>query len=297
MKKYFGSALFSMLKRKKKLIKLFYYNPPGLANFGDKLNEIIIPSLSGSKVIEANAEDAEAIGIGSLLEQFLSVKGEGNSANKREVNVWGAGFIAEPGQHPILGDRAEKKFRRRMTFSAVRGKYTLERLKEMNQDVSKTTIGDPGILIRRLINTGIVAKKYDVGIIAHYADKKDGIIKRLCSKINNSREIDITATPLEVIKSIMECNFILSTAMHGLIAADSLGIPNIHMKISDNLTGGTYKFKDYYSAYDQEYKYLTREESMDLESNKLKHIEKSFDKRNDIIEKTCDNLIKSIPWL
>jgi len=35
--------------------------------------------------------------------------------------------------------------------------------------------------------------------------------------------------------------------MYGLIAADSLGIPNFRMVLSDKIIGGDYKYNDYYS--------------------------------------------------
>ncbi len=40
--------------------------------------------------------------------------------------------------------------------------------------------------------------------------------------------------------------------MHGIIAADSLNIPNQAIRFSDKLTGGNFKFNDYYSVFDIE---------------------------------------------
>ncbi|NLF84303.1 MAG: hypothetical protein GX568_10050 [Candidatus Gastranaerophilales bacterium] len=44
----------------------------------------------------------------------------------------------------------------------------------------------------------------------------------------------------------------MSTAMHGLIVANSFDIPSIWITASDKIEGGTYKYKDYYSIYDIE---------------------------------------------
>ena len=38
--------------------------------------------------------------------------------------------------------------------------------------------------------------------------------------------------------------------MHGLLAADAIGIPNAWLKLSDRLRGGDFKFQDYYSIFD-----------------------------------------------
>ena len=42
---------------------------------------------------------------------------------------------------------------------------------------------------------------------------------------------------------------ILSSSLHGLVAADSFGIPNIRMVCSDRIYGGDFKYDDYYSAF------------------------------------------------
>jgi pyruvyltransferase len=44
--------------------------------------------------------------------------------------------------------------------------------------------------------------------------------------------------------------------MHGLIAADSLHVPNAWLKLSDELRGEDFKFRDYYSVFNIEPKPL-----------------------------------------
>ena len=61
--------------------------------------------------------------------------------------------------------------------------------------------------------------------------------------------MDIEENPYIFLKSLKKCKNVLSSALHGLIAADSFGIPNLRMVISNNIIGGDYKFIDYYSAY------------------------------------------------
>ena len=52
--------------------------------------------------------------------------------------------------------------------------------------------------------------------------------------------------PLETATLIASCNFIISSSLHGLIAADSLNIPHVWMKISNKIIGGNWKFNDYF---------------------------------------------------
>ena len=48
---------------------------------------------------------------------------------------------------------------------------------------------------------------------------------------------------------MMSCICILSSSLHWLIFADSLGIPNRRIVLSDEIIGGDLKFDDYYSVY------------------------------------------------
>ena len=52
------------------------------------------------------------------------------------------------------------------------------------------------------------------------------------------------------ISQLTECQFILSSSLHGLIMADSFGIPNQWMVLSDKVEGKNFKFYDYYSVFD-----------------------------------------------
>jgi hypothetical protein len=42
---------------------------------------------------------------------------------------------------------------------------------------------------------------------------------------------------------------VLSSSLHGLIAADALGVPNAWIGLSDALRGGDFKFRDYYGVF------------------------------------------------
>jgi pyruvyltransferase len=52
----------------------------------------------------------------------------------------------------------------------------------------------------------------------------------------------------------LECKIVLSSSLHGLVLADSFQIPNKRIVLSNNIIGGDFKFKDYYSGIDNEYR-------------------------------------------
>jgi hypothetical protein len=49
-----------------------------------------------------------------------------------------------------------------------------------------------------------------------------------------------------VISCVTKCNYIITSALHGLICAESYNIPAIWVEFSDGVAGNGFKFKDYY---------------------------------------------------
>ncbi|PMG52455.1 polysaccharide pyruvyl transferase family protein [Shewanella sp. 10N.286.52.B9] len=95
-------------------------------------------------------------------------------------------------------------------------------------------------------DTSHVPKKYALGIVAHLKDKEHPLLKNV--DVENATVIDISQELLAFMLQLAECENIIASAMHALIAADSLGIPNVRMTTKE--TGvGDYKFDDYYSAF------------------------------------------------
>ena len=61
--------------------------------------------------------------------------------------------------------------------------------------------------------------------------------------------INVRRHPSAVIRDIASCGAILSSSLHGLVVADSYGIPAAWTSGSPPLTGGDFKFQDYASAF------------------------------------------------
>lgn len=226
-------------------IKLFYSNSN---NFGDAINPIIFERLTGKKFIHSNRYKASFAGIGSIMHHLTKSRTFGNIYNHvaPTINIWGSGFKKDK-KHP---NEQESFHHRKVNILALRGKLTQKRVEDiLKQKLPQDLIlGDGGILFNLLLDKPII-KKNAIGIIPHTADLGDPIFDKIAENIKNSKIINLREDPLDILKSIAECDFIMSTAMHGLIAADSLGIPNKWLEVSDKVDGKGYKFRDYYSAY------------------------------------------------
>ena len=60
--------------------------------------------------------------------------------------------------------------------------------------------------------------------------------------------IDVTEPIQSVIKDILECEMTISSSLHGIIVSHAYNIKCMWIKITDNIGGGTFKFRDYYGS-------------------------------------------------
>lgn len=208
-------------------------------NFGDLLNVDLFRHF-GLRIRYAAQTYAQAVAIGSFLQRLRPMVG--SIASKRPVHVLGTGFIM-----PMEIDR----FFRPVVIHALRGRLSLAHCERiLGRRLPDVVLGDPGLLIRRIFPEALKAKKrFDVALICHMKDINSPHLRNVRLSKLTCRTIDMTQDSRTVVMQIAECRFVLSSAMHGLICADSLGIPNRRMILGDQVEGGDFKFEDYYSAY------------------------------------------------
>ena len=199
-------------------------------NFGDALSPLICARVAGRPVVWAPAERCDVIAIGSLLqrlkEHFWS----------RRVHVWGTGFIESVPCH-----------RSRHHFHAMRGPLTAALIDGVDADVA---LGDPGLLVHLLME-GRPPPRRRIGclVIPHYKDRGRPQLQEAVDGLLHVEVADVFAPPLEILDRIRASDCVLSSSLHGLIAADALGVPNAWIELSDALRGGDFKFRDYYGVF------------------------------------------------
>ena len=197
----------------------------------------------------------------------------------------------------MLGTDAVERLARPVVLHAVRGRLSLERLKGMGADVSRTALGDPGLLARLLVPGNAEGRRFRLGLVPHYVDERDPVFARVLRRIPGSRIIRVATDPPEFLARLRECEMVISSAMHGLIAADSLGIPNLRARVSDRLTGGDWKFHDYYSVFGSEPRPLSREDLWNLTASDLARIGDSYPIESTSVSRVIDGLLASCPFI
>lgn len=259
-------------------INLYYYNKEH--NFGDILNEYIPEKLFNCKIQKSDIKSCNACFIGSILSHFLSKSPE---YILPALDIWGSGFIRVPNKR--------KKFIRKVNVHALRGKYTKELLEKLQNKKYDVPLGDPGLLCSKIFKPINNEKIFDYGIIPHYVDKTNKNLKKL--KLPNSIILDIESNPKDFLSKLVKCKKIISSAMHGLIAADSFGIPNIRMIVSDEIIGGDFKYNDYYSVFG-----IDNHNRIDLRISTeiITKLDFEYTITKQQVEKIQNDLIESFPY-
>lgn len=271
-------------------------------NFGDELSyfvnsEIVSPEY---RISHSNFDEdvPRMVSVGTILHEFTN----------GELLVWGTGMDRE------LFD--PEKFRStNPEIFAIRGKLSFEVLEQSGFITDDCALGDPGLLISRLLPPS-PQKKYELGIIPHISnytdDSKDEYIFD-CFRFPYPPFVKIIPPKLDAdepvsqkIDEITECRRILSSSVHGVIVADSFGIPNLFMYEDYNIPNGLYsketpeelehRIDDYYSVYPlagKPYYNQRRTEPFDMDAI-IRSIDSAYTDKN--IEGICQDLLASHPF-
>lgn len=275
-----------------KTVRLAY---PLIPNAGDLLNEYICRDLFGVNVKSSYPLNASFSAIGSGLGSFQY----SSNRNKRilqnlsrvicgDVHVWGTGFV----RHPKEGN-VPAFYRRNMIFHALRGNLTKACVEGIIGKKLDIPICDGGILTSMLFEGKKIEKRYQLGIIPHYREQDAPVFEELHKKIPQSTVINLREDPMGVYRKIAECELVISSSLHGLIISDSFHIPNLHLRVTNNLWGDGFKFMDYYSAFGIKQVPFVAAYSKLPEIN---DIIDSYHISNEVIERKKDEMYQSFPF-
>ena len=194
----------------------------GHPNFGDAMTSWLLPAY-GILPIHRVASRARLAGVGSILE-FLPPDFDGA--------IWGSGLIRDA-EHPLRDARV----------LALRGPLSRERIGAPGA----VPLGDPGILAARHVRRP--TRRWDIGLVPHgHHRSHEGLIALAAAGGARLRVIDVHQEASAAVREIAACGVIVTTSLHGLVTADSFGIPAVWTTLDPPLDGGDFKFRDYEAA-------------------------------------------------
>ena len=264
------------------------YSP--LYNAGDLLNIDLVEKLSGKKVIRSKVYNADMLAIGGALYGIQYSNSFRRKCLQKALHiiyknkplfVWGSGFLYDYNLNGV--------YRTNLRICALRGEKTRLKLSYLTKNEYKVPLADAGLLADLFLSVN-VEKKYEIGLIPHFSQQNDAVMQKIQQR-GNIHFIDIKRTPYEVIDDIASCECILSSSLHGLIFADSLHIPSMHIIGETALSGGNFKFEDYYSCYGLEDTPFVMKDSLPTK----KEIINAYRIDDEIVEKKKKELIECFP--
>lgn len=218
--RYARSAAHPSSYPKVGVIPAFWWD--GHANFGDALTPWLLRP-RGVLPVLTTPREARMVGVGSILEHL---------PDDYDGVVWGTGLI-----------RDEARSLPKATYLAVRGALTREHVGAPH-DVA---LGDPGLLASDVVRRR--EPRFELGFVPHSDHRSSPEVK----DVRNGADprihfIDVSRGPDHVVREISRCRHVLSTSLHGLVVADSFGIPAAWARLEPDLMGATYKFHDHESV-------------------------------------------------
>lgn len=212
-------------------------------NFGDDMSPILLEYATRRPVRYAEASKCDVIGVGSILQLIAGRKKARRilrsrvfSLRRLKPEVWGSGTTGMSADGTAeLTDMVAWH----LDIRALRGPATEQKL-----GVRASVHGDPALLASA-IWPHRSGKTSRLGIVPHYTDKDSPKLARLREQLPDAKVISVENEVSQVVREISCCEVILSSSLHGLIVADSFGIPNHRLVLEGQLTGGDFKFLDY----------------------------------------------------
>lgn len=207
-------------------LPLFFWKEGPFINFGDHLSLKLVERIVGTDL------DYYCKRLKRPVKKLLAIGSVFYFATNDDV-IWGSG---------INGKTLEKKHYEftRLDVRAVRGPLTRQFLKEHFQIDCPEIYGDPALLFPYLFPEfkRKIFPTYSYIIIPHFLELY------LFPKSKYPNVVYPTDPWNEVIEKILDSAFVISSSLHGIVIAESYGIPARLLRVTENQN--LFKYQDYY---------------------------------------------------
>ncbi|SFO06921.1 Polysaccharide pyruvyl transferase [Pseudobutyrivibrio sp. UC1225] len=205
------------------MVKLRYYD--GVVNIGDQLATVVNDWMVKQYKLEDNNESTvNLLTIGSILAADFF---------RDDAVVWGTGihYIEDSARLAVNYER------RKLDIRAVRGPITRRALAYAGYSCPRV-YGDPAILMPYIYKPKIFPTKNKISVIYQWKD-------RLNEVPSGVTKIDVeTNNYQKVIDEIVSSSMVVSASLHGIILAESYGVPAVWL--IEKETDEVIKYFDWY---------------------------------------------------
>lgn len=220
-----------IIPAEKNKVNLNAWIGPGrdIQNVGDYLSQIVLENVTnyyGIDLYKKVKKTKHLYAIGSILLGY------------QDATIWGSGFLNDPTVSYKFGFYSFiHKHWHTTDVRAVRGPESRRILMKMGIECPEI-YGDPAILMPLFYEPKCVSKEKYV-IIPHF------------NEVDKYKKYDNVVSPFTsdykgLINTICSSNLVISSSLHGIILAESYGIPAVMLKNSS--ASNILKYKDYYES-------------------------------------------------
>lgn len=226
-------------------------------NWGDDLNMYMFEFVTGRRVVNIGYSKVfplRKIKVYSLIGSIITFYQMENKI------IYGSGIM-----NPKSRVRGTPQ-----KIISVRGPKTRDVLVSNGIDCPKS-FGDPALLLP-VFYFPKVSKKKGGSVIANMGTTESNKkIEDLCKALN-LKIISMTNYDkwTDVIDEIISSEFIISESLHGLIVAETYGIPNVWVEFVEHPSYWNFKFEDYFASIGKEEAIIRIQERIEIDSIKYK---------------------------
>ena len=253
-------------------VNMFWWR--GSPNFGDTLSRDVVKHLTGAEVIWRRPAKAELFAIGSLM-NFVRKGARNRPETAPRPIVWGTGFIG-PTRTDFLS-RVDVRLLRGPVSAAI-------------ANIKHCQFGDPGLLARCIFTAK--SQSAEMGLVPHHSQVDNASIQDFIEDNPGVRLIDVRADAKTVCEQISACGVIFSSSLHGLIVADSYGVPNYWFESGNIHEYSRFKFLDYGASVGRRLNAPIALSEILATWRKHKNPEIPY---NDWVSEVCEALIDTFP--
>ena len=197
-------------------------------NIGDTLSPVICNYLLEKKGINAERSVKKT--------KHLYALGSVIGHKEFDATIWGSGIIGLTRIPSIVNNSKYIQY----DIRALRGPLSKEIMKSAGYNVEGCALGDPGVLMPLIYSPSHRNKKYKYTVIVHHEMES-------VRNVKSEHFLSVKTKDYKgFISQILESEVVISSSLHGIILAESYGIPAVFLMQGKEVENQMFKYYDWY---------------------------------------------------